>query len=462
MAYNVIAVGAYNDKDTGLNKDDDSHRDHSSYRDSINSQYGCEKPDVVMPDSFYTDSMGTSYASPYLAGTVALMYELKPSIANNPHLVKAIVLASCHRKVNQTTEQGGPETMAQGITERQGAGAPDAWTMACIISQGTYGVGTLSSTSVSFNIIQPRYGAQNMNISLTWIRENVPVNNTHTTESGITAGEPANLNLSVYNGDSVIGTSSLQYSSTEMCYVPLSATDNKYKFTISQAPISVGVRFGYAWSTDDMKAAPVSNSGIYHISNKANGRYMTYNQTTSEHQAVQRAVTTQAAFSDIHNWVVKSVGNAYNIVPGGATTNLYLGVSSTLSGTSYKSELSTVATPLNFMYNEDGTYSILNSTRDRILSYSGSSLVWNTYNSENSTPATNQSWYFAKVNYLVGDVDLDGSVSIYDRTCLQSYLSNTEILNNMQFYLADVNRDGVVSILDATKLNNILAGIDQY
>lgn len=460
LAYNVIAVGGYNCCNT-VSKTDDFLENYC-WKDSYLDMHGCEKPDVVMPMNF--PGGGTSVASPALTAQIALMLELKPSLALHPQAIKAIVLASCHRKVIQTSEQGGQETMAQGITERQGAGAPDAWTMACIISQGTYGVGALSSTSVSFNIIQPRYGADNMNVSIAWIRENTDTQPDYIGHyaSDIIAGDPANLSLSIYNGDSVIGASSLQYSSTEMCYVPLSATDNKYKFTISQAPISVGVRFGYAWSTDDMKAAPVSNSGIYHISNKANGRYMTYNQTTSEHQAVQRAVTTQAAFSDMHNWVVKSVGDAYNLVPGGATTSLYLGVSTTLSGTSYKSKLDTVATPLKVEYNEDGTYSILNSNRDKILSYSGSSLVWNTYNGENSTPATNQSWYFAKVNYLVGDANADGYINASDATYIQNYLVGLNTPNNIRLYLSDADRDGVVSILDVYKINNIISGTVSY
>ncbi|MBE6825062.1 MAG: hypothetical protein E7513_06925 [Ruminococcaceae bacterium] len=460
LAYNVITVGGYNCNNNLIDTDD--FLVNYCWKDSFQDMNGCEKPDVIMPMNF--PGGGTSVSSPALTAQIALMLELKPSLSLYPQAVKAIVLASCHRKVVQTSEQGGQETIEQGITERQGAGAPDAWTMASIICQGTYGIGTLGGSSISFNIVQPSYSADNLNVSISWTRENTDMNSEEldTGYNDILEGQASNIDLSVYRGDTIVGTSELDYSSTEMCYVPLSTTDNKYKITLTQESTITPVRFGYAWSTDNMRAAPVSDDGIYYVSNKANGRYMTYSETENSQQAVQRAVSTQAAFSDIHTWVFKKAGDAYNVLPGGATSSLHLGVSSTMSGTSNKSELTSVATPLNLLYNSDGTYSILNSSNNKILSYSGSNLVWNTFDSVNSTPSTAQRWYFSKVNYIVGDADTDGYMTVLDQTFVQFYLAELNTPNNMQLYLSDADRNGVVNILDARKINRIFSDLDLY
>ncbi len=78
---------------------------------------------------------------------------------------------------------------------------------------------------------------------------------------------------------------------------------------------------------------------------------------------------------------------------------------------------------------------------------------------------------FALVNnkqpqYIYGDVNLDGEVSVTDATAIQKLIiglyvpeEQTELVNT----LADVNNDGVVSILDATCIQKYLVGYsDNY
>ncbi len=59
----------------------------------------------------------------------------------------------------------------------------------------------------------------------------------------------------------------------------------------------------------------------------------------------------------------------------------------------------------------------------------------------------------------LGDIDMDGQVSIQDATLLQKYLSGIVELTEQQIRLADVNLDGTVSIIDATEIQKIAAGI---
>lgn len=65
---------------------------------------------------------------------------------------------------------------------------------------------------------------------------------------------------------------------------------------------------------------------------------------------------------------------------------------------------------------------------------------------------------YADITVLLGDVNLDGDISINDATLLQKYLAAMEPLNATQFANADANKDGSVDIKDVTKIQRMLAG----
>lgn len=56
----------------------------------------------------------------------------------------------------------------------------------------------------------------------------------------------------------------------------------------------------------------------------------------------------------------------------------------------------------------------------------------------------------------LGDVNLDGVVSIDDATYIQKYLVGSVELNDVQFYTADINKDGMVNVTDVTELQKML------
>ena len=64
-------------------------------------------------------------------------------------------------------------------------------------------------------------------------------------------------------------------------------------------------------------------------------------------------------------------------------------------------------------------------------------------------------------NGFIGDVDLDGTVTILDATAIQRYLANLEELSAEQLKMADTDGDGAVTIIDATYIQRYLAGMDQ-
>lgn len=59
-------------------------------------------------------------------------------------------------------------------------------------------------------------------------------------------------------------------------------------------------------------------------------------------------------------------------------------------------------------------------------------------------------------NYTVGDVNLDGTVSVVDTTLVQKAVINLETLSKVSSIKADVNGDGVIDIVDATLIQKII------
>lgn len=59
----------------------------------------------------------------------------------------------------------------------------------------------------------------------------------------------------------------------------------------------------------------------------------------------------------------------------------------------------------------------------------------------------------------VGDVDLDGIVTINDATLIQRYLADSETLTDAQIALADTDADGGVTVFDVTLIQMYLSGL---
>lgn len=60
---------------------------------------------------------------------------------------------------------------------------------------------------------------------------------------------------------------------------------------------------------------------------------------------------------------------------------------------------------------------------------------------------------------VLGDTDLDGTLTVIDAALIQKMLASIITFTDVQYNLADVNKDGSVDVLDATKIQKILCGI---
>ena len=65
----------------------------------------------------------------------------------------------------------------------------------------------------------------------------------------------------------------------------------------------------------------------------------------------------------------------------------------------------------------------------------------------------------ATKDYLLGDVNGDGKISVLDATLIQKYLAGLVTLSDTQKAAADVNGDGSVSVIDATLIQKYIAGL---
>ncbi len=450
MAYNTLAIGGYNDKETA-SKDDDT-----LFAYSYDNGDGCLKPDVVAPANILGG--GTSSSAPVVTGIAALLLQLKPSLEYQPQVLKAILLASCQRKVISTPA----ESMGQGLTNKQGAGAVDAWNAISIISRRQYGYGEISGSQETRNFIQPYYGASYMNVSIAWLIDNTVSTSNHAGGSA-SVGTLHDLDLRVYRNGSVVGSSTNSNSSTEMTYFPLlTGQGMQYQIKVSKYDTAntETVRFGYAWSTDKMTFGENLTGtdypeGIYYIRHRQSGSYLTVDESTGQ--------VKQAPFNGARNqqWISSKKGtNPFTI----KTNSSVVSGSLTKAGSGNQVVINETGSPSIYYFANglDNAYGI--KLADSVTPGTESLLtVQNTQQS--SSPAIwsyagfpdRLQWYFDPVGYQRGDVNLDGTIGTSDVLLLQNYIGKAVILDESQKYLADMNNDGNINLLDVNLLQSLIA-----
>ena len=58
---------------------------------------------------------------------------------------------------------------------------------------------------------------------------------------------------------------------------------------------------------------------------------------------------------------------------------------------------------------------------------------------------------------LLGDIDLDGELSVIDATEIQMYIAKLKQLSDEQLAVSDTDKDEEISVLDATQIQRYLA-----
>lgn len=447
MAYNVITTGGFFNQGTTDQSDDVVFRNSNYYKGS-----GCFKPDFIADQSYAyhwvlnDDVTGTSYAAPFVTGTIALLYELRPSLAAQPEAVKAILMASCHRKI--TPSSGDPaENMASGLTAHQGAGAIDPYKAIAIAGSRHYGVRTLGSTTERerIRINQPAYGSTGLNISLAWSVN--PANRS-------TPASKTDLCLWVTNNGRSVGDSYKSDSSTEMVYITPSSTNSNYTISAQRDDLDsrLSVRYAYAFSIDKGRYQYTDTAeGVYYLKNKATGLYLTSGSSVTQ-QAFAGGASQQWI---LENGSISSVGEDKALAVGSTISGDYKkAVTSSGSGA-----LAVIGTPST--NDHDDAVAIRDASTASILcinnnsSASGALAAW-----VHSLAASDnyRQWYLEPVAYQKGDVNLSGTFENEDSQMVLEYATGQRTFSRLQKFLSDVNGDGAVNTTDALKVSQIVAG----
>ncbi|MBN2559954.1 MAG: S8 family peptidase [Phycisphaerae bacterium] len=122
IAYNVIAVGNFNDRGT-IDTSDDSMHSSSSYKDPESTYGDREKPEIAAPGTNITTTsgsspwvadmgIGTSYSAPMVSGTAALLMQRESALTTWPEAVKAILMATAVNNIEG----------AERLSDKDGAG----------------------------------------------------------------------------------------------------------------------------------------------------------------------------------------------------------------------------------------------------------------------------------------------------------------------------------------------------
>ena len=457
-ACNVITVGACDTKSNNISSDDVLYT--SSSYDEFDS---VEKPDIVGPAEF--EGGGTSSSAPFVSGIIALMIDLRPSLAAYPHIIKAILLASCHHKASSTTST---ETMAQGITDKQGAGVVDVYCALSITGRSDYGVRSISAgttnADVKFNV-PFLYGATGINVSIAWLRNNT-ISGSHNDATNANAGDLTDLNLSVMESGSEEGSSALTNSSTEMVYVSSPVAGTTYTARINRTDSSTeAVKVAYAWSFDNEQFQYTGDfEGVYFIKNKQSGNYLNYASSTGYTQKTFLGTNAQ-------KWIIwKNSNGYYTIKPFSGDTGC-LDINSLVSGKYYSMDFdSSDVADVAVQMNNDGSVNINNVTGGSqyllsVLNNSTSAnaqIVWKKVDSD-SDMESSQNWYLEPICYQVGDIDMNGQITAADSRTVLNYSSGTESYGNMtniKEYLSDANSDGIITAADSRLILRFVSGLE--
>ncbi len=459
LAYNVITVGGYNNNAT-YSSSDDTIFSGSCY---INTGY-CEKPDVLA-NAYAFGKYGTSFSAPFTSGIIALMLELRPSLAAYPQAVKAILLASCHHKAASTPT----ETMSKGITDKQGAGVVDAYRAISITGRGNYGIREIRSgvinTEVKFNV--PKlYGATGMNVSIAWLKNNSISSSNHNTNNVI-ENNIHNLNLSVLSGSTVVGTSTKSNSSTEMVYISSPTEGTTYTARISKMNyIDDSVKVGYAWSFNEEQFQYTSdNEGVFFLKNKQSGNYLHYSNTLISQKPFVGSFYQQIIVQMRNNGkytINNFIGNTGCYDVGTPISGKYYAITYNADNTADITVQDNLDGSVIFIKTINGQQYIL-TVLDNSIS-ENVQIVWKRKDIA-SDLELGMYWYLEPVCYQVGDIDMDGNISASDSRTVLNYSSGTGTLGsdtyiNILTYLADANSDGVVNAIDARLILRFSAGLE--
>ena len=194
-------------------------------------------PDTLFnPTSENPYPNGTSYSAPVITGVIAQLMEYKPYLKGNSRLVKAILVAGCDRKINETLDPNS------SITAIEGAGIIDAVTSFSIMTQNKYRSGSFTADELSFDV---SLSLPITYVGLAWATIS-SVGSDHTNPT-IVSGTHVNLDVYMYDSsNTLLAAGRMTHSSAEKIWA--NTPMGSYKLTIKRTNNSnKTVWYSLAW-----------------------------------------------------------------------------------------------------------------------------------------------------------------------------------------------------------------------
>ncbi len=261
MAYNIITVGAIDDKNTTSYADDVrcdwGPNSGSSYMedDSLTNKPDLLAPGVAIDSAASSDgSWGTSWSAPHVTAVVAQLCQRKPELKLLQDAVKAILTASVsHSKIRGNTVGGISDEYDQC-----GAGVVNARSAFSTIVESRYESGSFAANSGDGTQVMYTFNVTNtkkiVRVSLSWLKCSVfPAGVDHAPEDE-TADEPvtetgtlANLNLYIYDSAGEILRSNNIGINTEIVEFRPTRTGTHRIYIRQSSDSNKRVYYGLAW-----------------------------------------------------------------------------------------------------------------------------------------------------------------------------------------------------------------------
>jgi hypothetical protein len=243
-AYNVIAVGSFDDRNT-LGWGDDVISSFSSGKDPSSTHGDREKPEVAAPGQNFNSTTngspwigsvgsGTSYAAPMVAGTAALMIQRNSSLSSWPEAVKAILMTSAVKNVegdSRLSELDGAGGVLADRADDVARGVGGSW------GAQSYSCSAASLTDVATISLT---AGQRTRATIVWDQ--------NPNYSNYSSQPSADLDFQVVNSSNVVVASSASYDNTYEIVDFTPSTTGSYKLRVNKYRCDYDPRWlGWAW-----------------------------------------------------------------------------------------------------------------------------------------------------------------------------------------------------------------------
>ena len=249
MAYNAITVGNTNMTDTYPIHGSSSYNGLGA--SSISQR--TFKPDICAPGTYANSKRngglyGTSFSTPLVTGTVALMCELEPALKTKQHIVKAILAATALKNTRK-------HVTTDNDFIKYGAGIIDARSALWAVCQGHYSIstGTVSSSTTTKTYGMTVTSSDTlMRVALAYAnRLKFDASTGHENLSGL-SGTIGELKLEVYSpGGSLVASCTTYGANLKVVeFDPRPYGTGTYTIKVTQTSSASGDRatnFGVAW-----------------------------------------------------------------------------------------------------------------------------------------------------------------------------------------------------------------------